>query len=376
MSIFERRCKRAQELMTENGIDFLFVGGGTDLLYLTSYPHGQSERLALFVLPAEGKGCYIGPQFEMPRFEHSKTKVFFDLLPWEEWEDPVDFAAGLVDPEREAVIALNDRHQARFFTTYQEKMPKARFVSAFPVLGEMRMHKNETELSYLIHLGKALDRVWEEALKLQYSGRRESDVGIELHEIKRKIFADAGQPTLIVSRRGPSRPMSGINTASAHGGGGDRVIERGDAIYWEMGGGSCMGYVGDKTRSVQVGPPTEEYRRMYEVVKETQRTAFEAVRPGATCESIDLVGRKVLARHTVERYMEHRIGHGLGMDGHEYPYLVRGNRRLLEPGMVFSVEPGLYFPGKWGIRIEDIVYVTDDGAESLYHSTKEFNEVA
>lgn len=182
--------------------------------------------------------------------------------------------------ERKVVIALNDRHQVRFFTSYQEKMPKARFVSAFPVLGEMRMRKDEDELSYLIYLGKALDRVWEEALKLQYRGRKESDVGIELYEIKRKIFADAGQPTLAVSRRGASRPMSGINTASAHGGGADRVIEKGDAIYWEMRGGSCMGYVGDKTRSVQVGHSTEEYVRTYEVVKETQRKAFEAVRPG------------------------------------------------------------------------------------------------
>jgi len=112
---------------------------------------------------------------------------------------------------------------------------------------------------------------------------------------------------------------------------------------------------------------------MYEIVKETQQTAFEAVKPGVTCERIDIAARKVLAKYGVEEFMPHRVGHGLGMDGHEYPYMVKGNKRLLEPGMVFSVEPGLYFPGKWGIRIEDIVYVTEDGAESFYHSTKEFN---
>jgi len=100
------------------------------------------------------------------------------------------------------------------------------------------------------------------------------------------------------------------------------------------------------------------------------------VRPGFTCESIDLTGRAVLDKYGVGEYLDHRIGHGLGMNGHEYPYIVRGNKRLLEPGMVFSVEPGLYIPGKWGIRIEDIVYVTEDGAESFFHSTKEFNEVS
>jgi Xaa-Pro dipeptidase len=137
-----------------------------------------------------------------------------------------------------------------------------------------------------------------------------------------------------------------------------------------------MGYVGDKTRSAHVGPATDEYKKMYEIVRECQQTAFEAVRPGVTCESVDLAGRAVLDKYGVGEYLDHRIGHGLGMNGHEYPYIVRGNKRLLEPGMVFSVEPGLYVPGKWGIRIEDIVYVTEDGAESFFHSTKEFNEVS
>ncbi len=374
LSIFEKRCRKAQMLMTEAGIDFMFIGGGTDMKYMTDYSHGESERLALFVLPVEGKGSFIGPRFEMPRFEHSGTKVFFDLLAWDEWEDPVDFVAELVGPKA-ATIAINDTHQARFVTKYLERLPKAKVISAFPVLGEMRMRKDEAEIGYLIHLGKALDRVWEEALGLQYSGRRESEVGQDLMEIKRKVFPEAGSPPITLPRRS-GRPMSGLNSASAHGGGGERVIEKGDPFWWEMGGGSCMGYVGDKTRSAQVGPATDEYRKMYEIVKECQQMAFEAIRPGVTCESIDLAGRAVLDKYGVGKYLDHRIGHGLGMNGHEYPYIVRGNKRLLEPGMVFSVEPGLYIPGKWGIRIEDIVYVTEDGAESFFHSTKEFNEVS
>ena len=374
MSVFEKRCARAQQLMAEKGIHFLFVGPGSDMRYLTNYSAMQLERLNLFILPVEGKPSYIGPLFEMPRFELSKTKTFFELLPWKEHEDPVDIVAKLADPAKKVVIALDDVHQARFYLSYRRKLPKAKFVSTVPVIGEMRLHKDAIEIGYLTHLGKALDKVWEEALKLQYSGRKESEVGFELQEIKRKIFALAGEPTLELPR-GPSKPTSGINTSSAHGGGADRVIQPSDAIYWEMGGGSCMGYAGDKTRSVQVAPATEEYRKAYAVVKEAQQTAFEAIRPGVTCESIDSVGREVIERHGYGEYFTHRIGHGLGLDEHEPPYLVLGNKRKLEPGMVMSVEPGIYIPGKWGIRIEDIVYVTEDGAKSFYCSTKEFHEV-
>ena len=360
--------------MAEKGIDYLIVGGGTDLRYISNYRHGQSERLSAFVLPVDGKPCFVGPQFEMPRFEHAKIDVFFDLFPWKEWEDPVGVIENIVGQEN-ATIAINDRHQYRFMVKYLNRFPKAKFVDAFPVLGEMRIHKDETEIKYLKHLGKALDLSWEKALDLQYSGRKESELAQDLLDIKKKIFPSMEAPPLTLSSRA-GRPLTGLNTASAHGGGGDRIIEKGDALYWECGGGSCMGYVGDKTRSGQVGPSTEEYRKMYEIVKEAQQTSFEAVKPGVTCESIDITCRKVLAKYGVEKYMPHRVGHGLGMDGHEYPYLVKGNKRILEPGMVFSIEPGLYFPGKWGIRIEDIVYVTENGAESFFHSTKEYHELA
>jgi Xaa-Pro aminopeptidase len=359
--------------MMENGIDFVLIGAGSDMKYVFNYSHFQSERLAVFIIPSTGKVSYVGPRFEMPRFEHTGLNVFYELLPWEEWEDPVDLVKQAVG-EGNLVVAVNDRHQGRFITRYLEEMPGIDLVSAFPVLGEMRMRKTQQEISYLVHLGKAIDKAWELALGLQYSGRRESELALDLIDIKRKVFKEFGSPTIqLPSRAG--RPLSGINTASAHGGGGDRVMQKGEAILWECGGGSCMGYVGDKTRSAQIAPGTNEYKKIYEVVKETQRTAFEAVKPGVTCESVDLAGRKILAKHGLAEFCDHRIGHGLGMDGHEYPYIVKGNKRLIEPGMVFSIEPGVYLPGKWGIRIEDIIYVTEDGVESLYHSTKEYNTV-
>lgn len=357
--------------MTEERINYLFVGPSTDMKYICDYECHALERLRLFVLPVDGKPSFITPSFEVRRFELMGVDVFFDLLPWEETEDPMDLVADLVDPAKTTTIAVDDKHWGMFILRYIERLPKAKFVSAEPVLGEMRMHKDSTEIGYLKKLGKELDKVWEEALKLQYSGRKESEVGADVFEIKKKIF----KPPVELSPKGPQRPTSGINSSSAHGGGSDRVIQPSDAIYYEIGEGSCYGYIGDKTRSVQVAPATEEYRKIYEIVKEAQRTAFEAVLPGVTCESIDLAGRQIIEKAGYGKYFTHRIGHGLGLDVHEPPYMVRGNKRKLEPGMVFSIEPGIYLPGKWGIRIEDIVYVTEDGAESFYRSTKEFHEV-
>jgi len=373
LSIYEKRVEIAQELMAKEGVDYLFLGGGTDIRYLINYSHGESERLGVFILPSKGKGTYVGPQFEMPRFQLSKIKVFYDLLGWWEHEDPVEKVASIVSNSKKIKIAISDTHQARFVTKYLKRFPKAELVGGYPIMGELRVHKDETEIGYLKHLGRALDKCWEKTLELKFSGKKQSEVGLEYQEIKKEVFKGFIDPLLTLSSMSGG-PSTGINSSSAHGGGGDRVIQKGDPFWWECGGGSCMGYVGDKTRSGQVGPGTEECKKIYKIVQEAQKTSFEAVKPGMTCESIDLICRKVLDKYDVGEYMEHRVGHGLGMDGHEYPYLVRGNKTIIEPGMVFSIEPGLYLPGKWGIRIEDIVYVTKDGAETFFNSTKDYHE--
>ncbi len=357
--------------MTENGIDYLFVGPGTDMRYICNYVCGPMERLRLFVLPVHGKPSFVTPAFEVPRFKLGSVNLFFDLIPWEESEDPIDLVKQLVGAAKPTVIAVDDRHWGMFITAYLKKLPKAKFVSAEPVLSELRMHKDKEEIGYLKLLGQNLDKIWEELLKLEYNGRTESDLKWDQLEIKKRIFKSPVE----LSPIGENKPESGINSSSPHGGGPDRIVQRGDVVLWEMGRGACHGYYGDKTRSVQVAPATEECKKVYEIVKRAQQTAFEAVRPGVTCESIDLAGRRVIEKAGYGEYFTHRIGHGLGLDGHEPPYIVWGNKRKLESGMVFSIEPGIYLPGKWGIRIEDIVYVTENGAESFYHSSKEFREV-
>lgn len=357
--------------MAKEGIDYLFVGPGTDMRYICNYVCSPMERLRLLVLPVNGKPSFITPAFELPRFKLGNVDLFFDLVPWEENEDPTGILEDLVGAAKQAVIAVDDKHWGLFITAYMKKLPKAKFVSASSVLGELRIRKDKEEVGHLKLLGRALDKVWEELLTVDYRGRMESDLKMEQLEIKNRIF----KPPVELSQLGENKPESGANSSSAHGGGPDRVIRRGDIVLWEMGRGTCYGYYGDKTRSVQVAPATEECEKIYAVVKKAQQTAFEAVRPGVTCESIDLAGRRVIEKAGYGEYFIHRIGHGLGLDGHELPYLVKDNKRKLESGMVFSIEPGIYLPNKWGIRIEDIVHVVKDGAESFYHSSKEFHEV-
>jgi len=371
LDIFVERCNEAQKLMRDKGIDYVFVGPSTDMEYICNYEVTPMERLRLFVLPKQGKSSFITPAFEVPRFKLGGMNVFFELLPWEETEDPMDLVARLVPLDRPATVAVDDKHWGMFITGYLKKLHKAKFVSAEPVLGEMRLHKDDTEIEYLKKMGEALDKVWEEALKFHYVGRKESELAADLSEVKKTIF----RSPVALSPQGENKPESGINSSSAHGGGPDRIIDPGDGIYWEMGRGSSGGYVGDKTRAVQVAPASDEFKKVYDVVRKAHQTAFQAVRPGVTCESIDLAGRQVIEKAGYGEYFTHRIGHGLGLDVHEPPYMVKGNKRKLEPGMVFSVEPGIYLPGKWGIRIENIVYVTEDGAESIYSSPTEFHEV-
>jgi Xaa-Pro dipeptidase len=371
LDVFEERCSKAQKLMTKNAIDYLFVGpGGADLGYICNYKIMPGERLRLFVLPAHGKASFITPAFEVPVFKLRGLNLFFDLVCWEETEDPMDHVSRLVGT-RPATIAVDDKHWGMFITGYLRKLPKARFVSAEPVLGEMRLKKDATEIGYLKQMGEALDKVWEAALEFHYADRKESELAADLLEVKKKIF----EPPLTLSPLGEHRPQSGLNSSSPHAGGPDRLIKPGDGFYWEIGRGACHGYIGDKTRSAQVSPASEEIRKVYEVVKKANETAFQAIRPGVTCESIDRAGREVIEKAGYGEFFTHRIGHGLGLDAHEPPYVVLGNKRKLEPGMVFSVEPGIYLPEKWGIRIENIVYVTEDGPESFYSSPAEFREV-
>jgi Xaa-Pro aminopeptidase len=236
------------------------------------------------------------------------------------------------------------------------ELPDAEQTLAGPVLRELRMRKDAAEVDALREAGAAIDRVHARMGEWLRVGRTEAEVGADITDA---IVAEGHVSAAFVI------VGSGPNGASPHHDVSDRVIEAGDVVVVDIGGPMPNGYFSDCTRTYSLGEPAPEVAERYAVLQRAQQTAVDAVRPGATGEEIDAGARKVIADSGLGEYFIHRTGHGIGLDVHEEPYIVGGNTQPVAPGMAFSIEPGVYFPGQWGARLEDIVVVTDDGVERL-----------
>lgn len=359
-SVFRSRIQRAQQEMERQGVDFLFVAPSSDLIYLLGYPAHTSERLTLMGVPRDGEPFVVVPTLEAVRLEDRKDIV--DIHAWDETESPTQLVAQLVEYAEGAAIAVGDQMWAGFLIKFLDEMPDARFLSATPVLRELRMIKDEQEIENIRIASAKTDAAWEQFVATRkLSGMTERQAGEKLAG----FMAEQGLPRMTFMIVG-----SGPNSASPHYMTGDRVIQEGDAVVFDFGA-PWNHYTSDLTRTVFVGEPTDEYRKVYNIVLEANRAAFAAVKPGVACQEIDRAARKVIEDAGYGEYFIHRVGHGLGIDGHEEPYMVEGNTLPLRPGMVFSDEPGIYIPGKFGVRIEDILVCTEDGAESFNHTSRE-----
>lgn len=359
-SVFRARCVRAQGMMAEHHLHYLLVALSSDLLYLTGYFGLPSERPTIMVLPVEGRATMIMPAFELVRLDQEGHEVFYDVAPWSETGDPYALVRKVVGNGR-ATVAVSDQMWARFLLGIQDALPNGRFVSASPVLESLRMVKDATEIATLMELGGLMDVVFEKLRAIPFDGRTEIELGDDIFQIVKSVG-------LSPTRAGGV--ASGPNSASPHHSSGHRRIRHGDALWVELGqGGHLRGYRADKTRCFFVGHQTERYRTVYSVAQQAQEAAFQAVRPGVTCHAVDRAGRAVIEEAGYGAHFPHRLGHGLGLDSHEQPYIVEGSGTVLRPGMVFSDEPGIYVLGEFGIRIEDIVVVTDSGAQRIYKST-------
>lgn len=357
-SEFEVRVERVRATMEPLGIDYLLVGPSTDMVYLLDFGVRQSERMTILVLPLEGTPRLVLPAFELDRV--AALPQLFEPAPWEDGADPAPLLASLLrNGGAGATVAVGGQLFTHFFLRVRDAAPEARFVSGDPVLEPVRMRKSPYELAALRAASEAADAVFEELLTLPLAGASEREVLAEIH----RLLIEKGHDTV-----GGGIVAAGPNGAAPHHGASDRRIERGDALVVDFGGVRAN-YRSDITRTVHVGEPSEEFRRIYELVDEANEAGFQAVRPGVTAAAIDDVTRSLIAEAGYGPYFTHRTGHGIGLDGHEAPYLVRGDGTVLEEGMTFSVEPGVYLEGRFGVRIEDIVVVTADGAERLNRST-------
>ncbi|WP_199442027.1 M24 family metallopeptidase [Umezawaea beigongshangensis] len=349
------RLARAASAAAAAGVDALLVTPGSDLRYLMGVGGSSFERLTCLVLPADGTAVLVVPKLEHPGYASVPfEELGVEVVTWVDGEDPHRLVTGAL-PARDRV-AVSDTTPALHALALRDAIGGEQ-VLAGPVLRELRMRKDATEIAALRRAGAAIDRVHARVGEWLRPGRTEAEVGAD---IAAAIVAEghAVAEFVIVG--------SGPNGASPHHGLSDRVIEAGDVVVVDIGGPVAEGYNSDSTRTYSVGEPAHaEVAATYAVLQAAQAAAVAAVRPGVPAEAVDAAARRVIDEAGFGEFFVHRTGHGIGLDVHEEPYVVGGNALPLEEGMAFSVEPGIYLPGRWGARIEDIVVVTADGVEPL-----------
>jgi Xaa-Pro aminopeptidase len=354
---FADRLDRARAATAAAGLDALLVTPGPDLRYLTGYAAIALERLTCLVLPAHGDPVLVVPKLERPAALASPVGALdLEVLDWAETDDPIALVAKHL-PLTAGRIAVDDHMHAVKVLAFRAAWPDAEQSPAGAVLGPLRLRKAPDEVAALRAAGAAIDRVHARMGEWLRPGRTEREVGFD---ISRAIIAEGHtEAEWVVVGSGP-------NGASPHHDLSDRVIEAGDPVVVDIGGTIGEGYCSDSSRTyVAGGAPDPEFADYYAVVRAAQEAAVSAVRPGVTAESIDAVARDLITAAGYGEQFVHRTGHGIGVETHEDPYIVAGNAVRLEPGMAFSVEPGIYLPGRHGARIEDIVVVTGDGVERL-----------
>ncbi len=361
---YAARMAQAVRAAAAEGFAGLLVAPGPDLAYLTGYtPPAATERLTLLLLRAGEPAALVVPRLERGDAEKAAGAAALTFVDWTDGTDAHRHAAGLLDAAGR--YAISDNAWAMHLLGLQRHLPAAGFVSFSDGLPMLRAVKDASELARLVAAGAAADASFEEILSVPFAGRREQEVADDLAGLLRAHGHSQVDFTIV---------GSGPNGADPHHQAGERVICPGDPVVLDFGG-LCQGYGSDTTRTVSVGEPTDEVRSVYEVVRRAQQAAFEAVRPGVECQEIDRVARRVITQAGYGEYFIHRVGHGIGVTTHEPPYLVEGEARPLVPGMCFSIEPGVYLPGRFGIRIEDIVTVTEDGARRFNNTTRELQVV-
>ncbi len=367
----QERLGQAAEAAAAAGLSALLLTPGPDLRYLTGYDAHQLERLTCLVVPAAARGgaasrgpLLIVPRLELPAAQASPAgRLGLEMAAWDETDDPYALVAKWLDSPR--AVGLSDRMWALMVLRLRDALPGAAQELASTALRAMRMRKTPAEVAALRAAGDAIDRVHARVPGLLRAGRTERAVAADIAD----AIVEEGHARVDFTIVG-----SGPNAASPHHEVSDRVLRPGDAVVVDIGGTMPSGYCSDCTRTYVIGAPSAELAAYYQVLQDAQQAACAAVRPGVTAESVDAAAREPIAAAGYGEFFVHRTGHGIGLECHEDPYIVSGNAEPLQPGMAFSVEPGIY-PGPDGARIEDIVVCTDHGFERLNNAPRELRSV-
>jgi Xaa-Pro dipeptidase len=354
-AVFARRLDRAQTELRSRGLDLLVATPSTNYEYLTGYNPGRSERLIALILPVAGGPAVVCPSFEVERIK--RHSVITDVRGWEEQDDPYALVRDTIHalrPATNGTIALESSTAYQSYLRLVAALPEYRVVDAAPVTERLRVIKSPEEIALI---RKAI-AITHDAMAATFARLAVGATELDVAQILSREMQQRGAPGGGLVQFGPS-------SALPHGGPAGPKLERETVVLIDCG---CRvgGYTSDITRTIWFGDhPSEEFRKVFNVVHDAQSAAIELGRPGTPCQDMDRAARKVITAAGYGSFFTHRLGHGLGMDGHEPAYLVEGNATRLEPGMVFTIEPGIYQPGRFGVRIEDDCVMTESGVEVL-----------
>ncbi|WP_327326698.1 aminopeptidase P family protein [Streptomyces sp. NBC_01210] len=356
---YRARMARAADAAADAGLAGVLVAPGPDLVHLTGYRPGITERLTVLVLAAGQEPVLVVPTLEAPDAERAPGAAAFTVRDWTDGQDPYAATAPLLDAGGR--FGVSDNTWAMHLLGLQKQLPGTSYVSLTKALPMLRAVKDAHELARLEAAGAAADETYQEILKVRFAGRGETEVAADLAALL-KQFGHSQVDFTVVG--------SGPNGANPHHEAGDRTILHGDMVVLDFGG-LKHGYGSDTSRTVHVGEPTPAEQHVHDVVREAQQAGFEEVRPGVACQEIDRAAREIIEEAGYGDLFIHRTGHGIGVTTHEPPYMIEGEEQPLVPGMCFSVEPGIYLPGRFGVRIEDIVTVTEDGGRRFNNTPRE-----
>ena len=360
---YEERLQRARTTAAEAGLAGLLLPPSPDLMYLTGYDPPPLERLTvLIVRPAEDPVLVV-PELERPMALESPMGRRIDVVGWRDAEDPYELVGRLVP--RSAKLGVGDRMWASHLLGLEPFLDADALIATSAAVPLLRAVKDADELGLLELAGRGADEAFEEAIELGFLGVTEAEIGKRLATLLREHAHDEVNFTIV---------GSGPNGASPHHEPTGRRIAPGDPVVLDFGG-RVRRYCSDITRTIVVDEPTPEVREVHDVVRRAQEAAYRAVRPGVPAEDVDRAARDVIEAAGFGEAFMHRTGHGIGLEEHEPPYIVRGNANPLQPGMCFSIEPGIYLEGRFGVRIEDIVAVTDHGAIRFNEASRDLLEV-
>jgi Xaa-Pro aminopeptidase len=354
-AVYARRLTAAAAATADAGLAGLVITPGYDLRYLIGSRAHTFERLTALVLPASGEPTVVVPRLELASLNGSAiAELGVAVRDWVDADDPYQLVRAALGGAPAATAVTGSMPALHL-------LPLAGVLGVLPILAtdvlhKLRMVKEECEIDALRKAGAAIDRVHARVPEFLIPGRTEADVAADIADA---IVAEGHSEVAFVM------VGSGPHGADPHHYYSDRELRVGDIVVVDIGGSYEPGYHSDSTRTYSIGEPSPDVAQQYSILQRAQRAAFDAVRPGVTAEQVDAAARGVLAEAGLAEYFVHRTGHGIGLSIHEEPYIVAGNDLPLASGMAFSIEPGIYFPGRWGARIEDIVIVADEGALSV-----------